>query len=119
MKSLSSIPPAKSSEFESLLKMNINPKINDGGSAFPNYLMMNEGRVDISNQYGVGGMSLRAWLAGAVSLSAYDERLIRLFSEDPTPGHGVEETIAYTAKLRIRNADALIAYEASTRQASQ
>ena len=39
-------------------------EINDGGSAFPETFVDNEGRIDSASDYGKGGMSLREWFAG-------------------------------------------------------
>ena len=68
--------------------------IEDGGSAFPQALLNNDGRIDTSSVYGEGGMSLRAYVAA--------KNMATLIGDWDT------ERAAQAADISVKFADALI-----------
>lgn len=80
--------------------------------AFPQPLTMNEGRVDNPDQYGVGGMTFRQYVAAQViqGLVTFEngERLTKLFDrERKIPDNG-ETPQQWFAQIAVSLADALI-----------
>lgn len=89
---------------------------NDGGPEF----VSGENPTTPTRVFGNQPITLRQWYAGTLQLSKFDEKLIELYMTDQNPVRPtVEQAIQYIAKLRLRNADALIAQEASSRKSDE
>ena len=84
----------------------------DGGAAFPQSAIDNQGRIDYADQMGFGGMTLRQWYAGMAmqGILAHPNALGKCAQK---LGESVYESLA---PMAFECADAMIAHEEKERK---